>query len=455
MSKAVRVGDTTAHGQALNGSGSPDVFIGNQKAWRAMPPGAGTGLDEVSKSVKEIMDKPMPFTPIEVTPQLTPITGQLIKVAGQAEAAGAKGASTGVGQALVKFEITFAAISATYTSAMTTPGEPAARLKFTMDFKKALGEAMDASVKAIAGPWDMHSCPATIPPPAPHGSGVVIKGCQTVFINGLPAVNLDHLVIEGAGGPTKVQIGCSNVFIGDQAPASGGSGSSCATCEAEAKSGTAANWDVDSILKTFCGGDSEDKAVVSKLPKLTVHMREAKQVHFKKFQGGKWVDGGFTSGGSANGTTVRVNAQTSSSEAASTLYHEVIHTDQPSSMAGSLREYDAYIKEEKWRIKKGLPSGGPNFRKTIPDPNDPKKTIEVPDEDAIKARVDAVYAYNPPAPSDGSAPPPAVVGVTPDGKEVRLADGTTRAPIEGDAYRLPDTGGKTIETIDPKKWKCP
>ena len=52
-------------------------------------------------------------------------------------------------------------------------------------------------------------------------------------------------------------------------------------------------------------------------------------------------------------------------------------------------------------------------------------------------------------------PPPSVLGLTPDGKEVRLSDGTTRPPREGDAYRLPDTGGKILETIDASKWKCP
>jgi hypothetical protein len=214
-------------------------------------------------------------------------------------------------------------------------------------------------------------------------------------------------------------------------------------------------WDVDCILKIFCNGDSEDKSVVGKLPRLTVHKREPKQVHFKRFVGGTWVDDGFPSGGSASGTTVSINADKSCAEAASTLYHEVAHTDQPAGMPGSQKEYDAHIKTEQWRIKKGLPPKRAGYRKKVKDPKDPSKEIEVPDEAKIKELVDKNYAYNPPTPLGGGPAPPPVVSISPDGKQVTLADGTKRAPKENDALRLPDTGGKTIETIDATKWKCP
>jgi len=225
---------------------------------------------------------------------------------------------------------------------------------------------------------------------------------------------------------------------------------------AESKHGVADRpWDVKCILDIFCKGDSEDKEIVKKLPRLTIHKRQAKEVHYKQYTHGKWIDGGFTSGGSAVGTTVWVNQDTNCREAASTFYHEVTHTDQPTSMSGSQREYDAYTKEERWRIKKKLPPGGPGFRKRIKDPKYPSRTVEIPNQDAIKVKVDADYAYNPPTPIGGGPPPPSVLGLTADGKEVRLSDGTTRPPKEKDAYRLPDTGGKILETIDPSKWKCP
>jgi hypothetical protein len=214
-------------------------------------------------------------------------------------------------------------------------------------------------------------------------------------------------------------------------------------------------WDVKCILDILCCGDAEDRAVVGKLPRLTVVKRQPKEVHYKKYAGGTWVDDGFTSGGSALGTKVWVNSDTHCNDAAATFVHEVTHTDQPESMADSQREYDAYYKTELWRIKKGLPPHDSTFRKTIIDPNDPSKTVEVPDKNAIKAYADQSYAYNPPTPAGGGAPPPKVLGLTPDGTQVRLSDGTTRPPKEGDAYRLPDTGGATLETIDPSVWKCP
>jgi hypothetical protein len=212
---------------------------------------------------------------------------------------------------------------------------------------------------------------------------------------------------------------------------------------------------VQCILDIFCKGDAQDRDIVSKLPRLTVNNRVPKQVHFKKFHNGSWVDDGFESGGSALGTTIWVNNDSNCQDAASTFFHEVTHTDQPSTMADSQREYDAYYKTEIWRIKKGLPPWEPGFQKTVPDPNDSSKTTIVPDRDAIKAQVDKDYGYNPPTPVGGGAAPPAVLGLTPDGSQVRLSDGTTRPPQEGDAYRLPDTGGRVTETIDSSKWKCP
>ncbi len=221
----------------------------------------------------------------------------------------------------------------------------------------------------------------------------------------------------------------------------------CLAGEAQA-SVSGGGWTEDCILDILCKGDNEDKEVVKKLPRLTIHKRKPKQVHYKKYEGGRWVDGGFTSGGSARGTEVWINENTECEDAAATLFHEVVHTDQPSSMAGSQREYDAYAKTEAWRIKKALPSHDLSFRKTI-------NGKEVPDMTNIKKYVDKAYAYNPPTPLGGGTPPPRVLGLATNGKDVRLSDGTTRVPKPDDAYRLPDTGGQVVKTIDPDKWKCP
>jgi hypothetical protein len=139
------------------------------------------------------------------------------------------------------------------------------------------------------------------------------------------------------------------------------------------------------ILDIFCKGDSEDREVVKKLPRLTVHNREPKQVRYMRFRNGKWEADGFETGGSALGTTIEINNNINCEDAATTFYHEVAHTDQPASMAASQAEYDDY-KTEQWRIKKGLPPYHPGFQKVVADPNDPSKTIIFPDRDGIKAQ---------------------------------------------------------------------
>ena len=67
MAKAVHVGNQTEHGVPLTGSGSPNVFINGKPAWRAIPTGVGDGLEEASKAIKQIMDKPL-LAPPDVAP---------------------------------------------------------------------------------------------------------------------------------------------------------------------------------------------------------------------------------------------------------------------------------------------------------------------------------------------------------------------------------------------------
>lgn len=228
MPQAVRVGDLTAHGMPLQGSGSPDLLIANQKAWRAMPDGAGKGLDEASNAVKQLMNKPV-LRPPDVLPRLPEIASKMGAVAGQAGAAGATRASA-VPSTFASLTTTTTALVATYTTAAAVPGgEPAAARAFTVAFQAALAQTMDAAVKALAGSWDMDTC-AEISPAGPHGAGLVIKGCKTVFINNLPAVTKGQQVIEAAGGPVSIEVGCASVEIGDKAPvvAAGGAGAGAA-----------------------------------------------------------------------------------------------------------------------------------------------------------------------------------------------------------------------------------
>jgi hypothetical protein len=224
MPEAARVGDSTAHGIPLTGAGSSDVLIGNQPAWRALPAGVGSGLEEASAAVKEVMDKPL-FMPPEVMPKVPQFQAKMTETAGKAAAAGNASATSGVTSAFTTLTTTATTLTAAYTTAAGVPGgEPAARAAFTMGFKMALSAAMSTAVSAIAGSWDMHAC--ALATPAPHGPGLVTQGRQTVFINNLPAVVKGDNVFEAAGGSVAIQIGCPTVEIDDVTPSSGSGASS-------------------------------------------------------------------------------------------------------------------------------------------------------------------------------------------------------------------------------------
>ena len=59
---------------------------------------------------------------------------------------------------------------------------------------------------------DLHLCPVTSP--QPHGAGAVLKGSTSVFINNLPAARQGDEIVEAAGGPNKITLGCFSVLIG-------------------------------------------------------------------------------------------------------------------------------------------------------------------------------------------------------------------------------------------------
>ena len=59
----------------------------------------------------------------------------------------------------------------------------------------------------------LHPLPG-MPPPVPHGLGVVIDGSQTVLINNLPACRMGDTIIEALGPPNKIIMGMPTVIIG-------------------------------------------------------------------------------------------------------------------------------------------------------------------------------------------------------------------------------------------------
>ena len=166
MKMAARMGDQPTHPLpcTLCGSpGSPNVFIGGQPAWRGLPSFMAAAL----QAAKAISD-----AAVEV-----------------AEAATIAAAGT-------------PAAPAAYAVEQTVKGVASA----------VMGQAMSAA--AAASGADIHVCatPTALPP---HGPGLVIQASGTVFINGLPAVRAQDQVIEAAGPPNPIALGCPNVYWGD------------------------------------------------------------------------------------------------------------------------------------------------------------------------------------------------------------------------------------------------
>lgn len=161
---AARKLDSTSHGPPLNpGPGSPNVKIGFQPAWRALPSGAGAGLQSFNASA----------------------------------------------------DATMKSLESATKSASGTPGAPAALAAETSG-KAALAGAAAGLVAGLAATGaDVHNCPLTTPPvPIPHGPGLVIDGSATVKINFLPAARQGDTVMEPIGGPDKIAMGFPQVKIG-------------------------------------------------------------------------------------------------------------------------------------------------------------------------------------------------------------------------------------------------
>lgn len=214
MPKAARVNDPTAHGKPLGpGPGSPDVTIGNQPAWRALPSGVGSAIESVSNKMNSFMTTPV-LTPANATPKLVEIAAGLVESAAKAAVEGAPAAvGTTAGQ-LATLVSTNVGLTTAWTSASAAPGgQPAANQAYTQGITAAAGAAASAVFSAVGGLADTHICPTPTPVP-PHGPGMVVAGSTTVVINGLPAARAGDKVMEACGGADPVQVGCPTVDIG-------------------------------------------------------------------------------------------------------------------------------------------------------------------------------------------------------------------------------------------------
>lgn len=188
-------------------------------------------------------------------------------------------------------------------------------------------------------------------------------------------------------------------------------------------------WDMNCLLMILC---KKDKDVVKKAQKLQVSKAN---VFFDDqiYKNGKWVSNSAEWGGSASSNKVVISANTDCEGAAETVYHEVLHTEQPSSMSWEEKEMEAYTKGEQWAIDRGLP-GRPKFRTT----DATGKTVV--DTKAINDMLHAEY-------------PLGITNKSADGTMVKDG-GVWRKAKEGDKLPGPQRL-ENVEHIDPKDFKCP
>lgn len=174
---AARLSDNTAHGAPLApGPGSPNVLIGNQPAWRAIPTGAAAGLISAKASATATLAT-LAATTVSAAAAIPPVAlpgAQAAEVAGRAAA--------------------LSAMSAAITSAA------------------AGADTHTCSIPFAAAPPEMP--PSPTPPGPTHGPGVVINGSVTVMINNLPAARQGDSILEALGPMDSVAKGEPTVIIG-------------------------------------------------------------------------------------------------------------------------------------------------------------------------------------------------------------------------------------------------
>ncbi len=164
---AARVGDFVSHPipPVLVGKGSPNVYIGGRRAWRAIPRNKVSNLKKQKKNWE-----------------------QSLNAANKA------------------------------FDAAPEPVSKAAALTAAIGVKTAAIAAMSAQINKSAKGADVHFCATPLPPKPPlppvHGSGVVINGSTKVLINGKPAARMGDTILEAIGSPNKIITGCFTVLIG-------------------------------------------------------------------------------------------------------------------------------------------------------------------------------------------------------------------------------------------------
>ena len=212
-----------------------------------------------------------------------------------------------------------------------------------------------------------------------------------------------------------------------------------------------APWTPECVKKILC---PHDKAVIDQLRNTTINVADSITFHDPYYDGTKWTTKEFTAGGTSSASEKRIGMLSglSCTEAATTIYHEIRHQNQPAKWTQAQKEYDAYYSTEQWTIERGLPG-------------DQNGTLRGKDQNghviASRGKVEALVQrdYSVPPKTTGP-PPPHPVDHDAAGNTV-LSDGTTRKPKSGDRYYDPNPPVVVNERVIPpgnaktSPWNCP
>lgn len=210
-------------------------------------------------------------------------------------------------------------------------------------------------------------------------------------------------------------------------------------------------WTQD-ILKVMCPAD---KAFLQQLKASGVKIKVYDDIYFDDpyFDGHKWTTKRFPAGGTTQGKSVELKRTGNPATDASTIYHEGVHTQQPRGMQPRDAEYEAYTREDAWRLARNLPPRIPGFRTT----NAAGQVVT--DPAAVRKFVDTKYPGVTVASPTGGAPD-RIIGRKPNGDTVlERANGTqySRPARAGDTYESNTSVTKPPNgyALDMAKLQCP
>jgi|GEM_PF-1749920 len=206
-------------------------------------------------------------------------------------------------------------------------------------------------------------------------------------------------------------------------------------------------WSRECLLDMFC---EWNEAAIEDLRSGEISLRTFQSAHVKmwKYDGNEWVRDRMYARGYAKpwDNEIGLYEHLSCYEAATGLYQEWFHIQQPSGLTTRQKEGRAWRAHESWLLAQGMFATESGFRERDPDTG------------RMELDVSAVYDHVESEYYGASGAGESVIKHDPDSEETKVEDTQTgqtswRAPKKGDKYAYDDEiqGGTPVDTSD---WRC-